>query len=179
MYFVGVALHDLCFYHISLLLSSSLCHSLCTHTFSYPLTLTFFFSPSSLILCIILSNNCYHYLLCLKPKFIIYELQTFSQKILYLILIGIFHQQVGCLLCGPSLLWLYISDNNPREIELNSFLQEALIMKDFHHSNVLTLIGICLNLDDMPLVVLPFMTHGDLHTYIRDPNNVRIFSIIF
>ncbi|XP_076468403.1 hepatocyte growth factor receptor-like [Babylonia areolata] len=61
-----------------------------------------------------------------------------------------------------------LHNNNPREIELQSFLQEALIMKDFHHANVLTLIGICLNLDAMPLVVLPFMKHGDLLTYIRD-----------
>lgn len=64
-----------------------------------------------------------------------------------------------------------LHNNNPREIELQSFLQEALIMKDFHHPNVLTLIGICLNLDAMPLVVLPFMKHGDLLTYIRDEHN--------
>ncbi|XP_067684002.1 hepatocyte growth factor receptor-like [Haliotis asinina] len=56
----------------------------------------------------------------------------------------------------------------PRDIELQAFLQEALIMKDFHHPNVLELIGICLGLDAMPLVVLPFMQHGDLLTYIRD-----------
>lgn len=64
-----------------------------------------------------------------------------------------------------------LHNNNPREIELQSFLQEALIMKDFHHPNVLTLTGICLNLDAMPLVVLPFMKHGDLLTYIRDEHN--------
>ncbi|KAK7474534.1 hypothetical protein BaRGS_00034228 [Batillaria attramentaria] len=64
-----------------------------------------------------------------------------------------------------------LHNNNPRDIELQSFLQEALIMKDFNHSNVLTLIGICLNLDEMPLVVLPFMKHGDLLTYIRDENH--------
>ncbi|RUS73067.1 hypothetical protein EGW08_019164, partial [Elysia chlorotica] len=62
-------------------------------------------------------------------------------------------------------------DNNPRDIELQSFLQEALRMKDFNHPNVLALIGVCLNLDAMPLVVLPFMKHGDLLTYIRDEHN--------
>ncbi|KAK6175675.1 hypothetical protein SNE40_014077 [Patella caerulea] len=64
-----------------------------------------------------------------------------------------------------------LHQSNPREIELNDFLQEALLMKDFHHENVLELIGICLGLDAMPLVVLPFMEHGDLLSYIRDENN--------
>ncbi|GFN81497.1 hepatocyte growth factor receptor-like [Plakobranchus ocellatus] len=64
-----------------------------------------------------------------------------------------------------------LHNNNPRDIEMQSFLQEALRMKDFNHPNVLALIGVCLNLDAMPLVVLPFMKHGDLLTYIRDEHN--------
>ncbi|KAK0042793.1 hepatocyte growth factor receptor [Biomphalaria pfeifferi] len=65
-----------------------------------------------------------------------------------------------------------LHNNNPRDIELQSFLQEALRMKDFNHPNVLALIGVCLDLDTMPLVVLPFMKHGDLLTYIRDEKNL-------
>ncbi|XP_059144020.1 hepatocyte growth factor receptor-like [Physella acuta] len=65
-----------------------------------------------------------------------------------------------------------LHDNNPRDIELQGFLQEALRMKDFNHPNVLALIGVCLDLDEMPLVVLPFMKHGDLLTYIRDEKNL-------
>lgn len=45
-------------------------------------------------------------------------------------------------------------------------------MKDFHHPNVLTLIGICFNYDAMPLVILPYMEHGDLLTYIRNEHEV-------
>ncbi|XP_053377268.1 hepatocyte growth factor receptor-like isoform X2 [Mercenaria mercenaria] len=64
-----------------------------------------------------------------------------------------------------------LHQNNPREIDVQAFLKEALIMKDFKHKNVLNLIGICLGMDDMPLVVLPYMRHGDLLTYIRNEEN--------
>ncbi|XP_033114548.1 hepatocyte growth factor receptor-like isoform X3 [Anneissia japonica] len=49
------------------------------------------------------------------------------------------------------------------------FLQEGMMMKDFKHENVLALIGVCINKEGVPLVILPFMKHGDLLTYIRDP----------
>lgn len=64
---------------------------------------------------------------------------------------------------------------------MQGFLNEALIMKDFHHQNILTLLGICLGKDEMPLVILPYMEHGDLLTYARDENNVgsKTFNIRF
>ncbi|XP_061187468.1 macrophage-stimulating protein receptor-like [Saccostrea echinata] len=58
-----------------------------------------------------------------------------------------------------------------RDIDAKEFVNEALQMADFHHPNVMPLIGICLS-DEMPLVILPFMRHGDMLTYIRDQNNV-------
>ncbi|GAB1602321.1 hepatocyte growth factor receptor-like [Argonauta hians] len=61
--------------------------------------------------------------------------------------------------------------DNPREIDVKAFLTEAIIMKDFDHENILSLIGICLGKDQMPLVVLPYMLHGDLLSYLRDVNN--------
>ncbi|XP_061187712.1 hepatocyte growth factor receptor-like [Saccostrea echinata] len=64
-----------------------------------------------------------------------------------------------------------LHQNSPREIDISQFIDEALRMKDFHHPNVLTLIGICFNYDAMPLVILPYMEHGDLLTYIRNENN--------
>ena len=45
-------------------------------------------------------------------------------------------------------------------------------MKDFQHTHVMELIGICIGLEELPLVILPYMEHGDLLTYLRDAKNV-------
>lgn len=50
-------------------------------------------------------------------------------------------------------------------------------MRDFDHPNIVRLIGIALDKEDMPLVVLPFMKHGDLLTYIRDEANVSTLQL--
>lgn len=58
------------------------------------------------------------------------------------------------------------------DADVTAFLNEALIMKDFNHPNVLTLIGITLDKWEFPMVILPFMQNGSLLSYIRNENNM-------
>ncbi|KAK7176889.1 hypothetical protein R3I93_000971 [Phoxinus phoxinus] len=56
--------------------------------------------------------------------------------------------------------------------DLESFLKEAEIMKHFDHVNVVKLLGVVLERDPessiiVPLVILPFMKHRDLHSFLK------------
>ncbi|KAM9364046.1 tyrosine-protein kinase Mer [Pholidichthys leucotaenia] len=54
--------------------------------------------------------------------------------------------------------------------EIEEFLNEAACMKDFDHPNVIKLLGVCLEVGSghfaKPMVILPFMKHGDLHSFL-------------
>ncbi|MED6256779.1 hypothetical protein ATANTOWER_021404 [Ataeniobius toweri] len=54
--------------------------------------------------------------------------------------------------------------------EIEEFLNEAACMKDFNHPNVINLRGVCLDVGSghfpKPMVILPFMKHGDLHSFL-------------
>ncbi|XP_037342593.2 tyrosine-protein kinase receptor TYRO3 isoform X1 [Pungitius pungitius] len=55
--------------------------------------------------------------------------------------------------------------------DIEQCLKEAAYMKDFHHPNVIQLLGVSLQRRPgwrlpVPMVVLPFMKHGDLHTFL-------------
>nr|XP_055026357.1 tyrosine-protein kinase Mer [Misgurnus anguillicaudatus] len=60
--------------------------------------------------------------------------------------------------------------DNFSQREIEEFLNEAACMKDFNHPNVIRLLGVCLEVGSghfpKPMVVLPFMEYGDLHSFL-------------
>ena len=62
---------------------------------------------------------------------------------------------------------------------MKDLVAETAIMKAFHHPNVLPLLGVCIDYDDDDVlkVVIPFMAHGDLRTFLKEsrlsPNNTH------
>ena len=54
--------------------------------------------------------------------------------------------------------------------ELNLFISESVIMKNFQHRNILNLVGVSVGIIDeiaAPYIILPFMANGDLKGYLQ------------
>ncbi|XP_048252880.1 hepatocyte growth factor receptor-like [Haliotis rufescens] len=69
--------------------------------------------------------------------------------------------------------------DNSQNMDLCSFVEEALVMKEFDHENVLQLLGISVSESQQPMVVLPFMANGDLLSFVSDDaKEVRVYDIL-
>ena len=51
--------------------------------------------------------------------------------------------------------------------EVDAMLEEGLKLKHFQHTNVLNLIGVCVEAGPAPYIVMPFMSNGSLLSYLR------------
>ena len=69
-------------------------------------------------------------------------------------------------------LSLAITLGNQDVSQIEEFLEEALMMEEFKHPNIMSIIGISFK-DNKPYIILPFMTNGDLRTYVKEPSNVK------
>ncbi|XP_065188411.1 hepatocyte growth factor receptor-like [Sycon ciliatum] len=53
------------------------------------------------------------------------------------------------------------------ESDVDEFLEEAVMLKDFKHPNVMSLLAVASNAKNLPMVCLEYMHYGDLRTYLR------------
>ena len=54
--------------------------------------------------------------------------------------------------------------------------REAINMKGLDHKNVLNIIGVSLDKDNMPIIILPFMTNGSIKDFLRNVKKILAFG---
>lgn len=53
------------------------------------------------------------------------------------------------------------------------FLKEPEIVRHLQHTNVLGVLGVTFERSGGPLIIVPFMSNGDLRSYITKPDMVQ------
>ena len=62
---------------------------------------------------------------------------------------------------------------------VEDFISECILMKDFDHPNILGLVGISFSDNSgIPLIVLPFMSNGDLKSFLHSKRDFKRDSTI-
>ena len=51
--------------------------------------------------------------------------------------------------------------------DLKNLVEESLVMVHLNHPNVMKLIGVCIDKQDTPYIVMPYMSLGSLLSYLR------------
>ena len=51
--------------------------------------------------------------------------------------------------------------------DVNDLMSESEKMRNFNHPNILSLIGVCIDVGEAPYIVMPFMSNGSLLTFLR------------
>ena len=59
---------------------------------------------------------------------------------------------------------------------VEQLVKESLQMKNFQHRNVMGMLGVCLDAGPAPYLVLPFMTNGDLLSYLKANREELVLS---
>ena len=58
------------------------------------------------------------------------------------------------------------------------FLREASVMRQLNHSSVLCMFGVSIH-NNLPCVILPLMSNGDLKNYLVSHKTVSIYALPF
>jgi len=73
---------------------------------------------------------------------------------------------------------VYKTDNKDETLllpidECLAFYEEALVMRQFNHPNIMSMYGVSVH-EGLPCVVMPLMQNGDLKSYLRKNRSVSI-----
>ena len=55
--------------------------------------------------------------------------------------------------------------------EIESLLEECLKMSHFKHAHVMSLVGVCIDIESTPLIIMPYMENGSLLKYLKRERN--------
>lgn len=56
--------------------------------------------------------------------------------------------------------------------QMVSFVNEAILMKGLDHANLINLLGVVLQPASPPLILMPLLSHGDLHKFLRHSRGI-------
>ncbi|KRY41116.1 Hepatocyte growth factor receptor [Trichinella spiralis] len=70
--------------------------------------------------------------------------------------------------CQTVAIKMLKPDRAQKVVEIEQFLQEAALMKNFNHPNVLCIFGISISESGIPMMILPFVEMRDLRTFVAD-----------
>ena len=59
--------------------------------------------------------------------------------------------------------------------DLERLAKEVSTMLSFEHTNVMSLIGVCID-GEMPLLIMPYMTNGSVLEYVRHHKDQLLLS---
>ena len=65
----------------------------------------------------------------------------------------------------------YAFTDHYNEGESENIVEEGLKMANFDHPNVLGLIGVCVDAGPSPYLIMPFMGHGNLLSFLKKRRN--------
>ena len=81
---------------------------------------------------------------------------------------------VGFYVCVKISTLFAIAGNNVQD-----FISECVVMKDFDHPNILGLVGVSFyDAAGLPLVILPFMANGDLRHFLHSKQDFYHDTVI-
>ena len=78
---------------------------------------------------------------------------------------------------GRIFNFVIIQGENPNQMEREDIIDEALVMTNFHHDNVLNLIGVSFEINGSPIVIMPYMPNGSLLNHLRiNKQNIKLID---